>query len=393
MNNNEFNAEYQRSYHSYTSYRYLPSSTASTTFIIVVHILVFVCVCLGIGNIFYVVTKRKYRESPVYSLLLHTLVFGIMTALVISVETLTSIVSYNSDIHLINTNLTCFLTNFAKLSIKSSNIFQVLLIWLILMSERNLTSFQWLYNDYSLRRAQQASSSDPETPTGDSITSIGHTPSILELRNKALSNFVFLRARHILLYSFYVVSFGLAIMFSWYSTYLTFEKKFLVCKSYDFPFFDIIGIFLLLSLPLFFIPALYLFALWPTVFGKFFGGARDPLLVHLKVEDIRRLKYIRVSSFFKWVDGLVIFIHFFALRLAHSSTEVELYYIATLVIILIEQVLFAYYERVFSSFGTILFTSRNISGSRGSLWSRLRGLIFKKNSNEVVDYKNFVDGQ
>lgn len=388
----------------------LPGSVNSTIFLGCIILLALLCTVFAAGNTFYVLKKRKYLDSPVYPVLVHTFVFTLMLVMVICVEAFTSIITEKSDMHLKRNKVTCFLTNFVKFSIESCNIFQIVMVWLILMSERNLTGLQWLYHDYSLRKILQASA-DPErvTETAES-SSDAATSSILALRHRSFGNFLRLRARQLILYSFYVISFGGAIIVGSQSMVVMFMRNHIVCLPImnHSPVAEIVRFLIILSLPFFFIPALYLFLLWPTVFGKFFGGARDPLLAQLKEDDIRRLKYVRVISFLKGADALFAFVHSSSSLYLRGST-VELFRIIALLMMLLELVLFTHYEQAFKTIQSSLTTEHGNSGNSSAGFSipsvareltantgeRVRNLIFKKtgDNDDTVDYKQLVENE
>jgi hypothetical protein len=379
-----------------------------TSYGLVMIILTLACLIVILVNIFHLIMRKKYKQSAVYELLLHFFLFLLFIVLTACVEALSSILTEKTYYHLRRTKWICIFTSYIPFALESCNIFQLLLIWLILMSERNLTGLKCLYNDYRLKKIETGNSQPRDIEAGVSNSSQSPTsradssPSTLSqeeivelngLKANTTKNFLNVHSRSIILYSFYFMVFLITAQLSSSSYTITyFHHPICALDSYA-----LLSFVMLLSMPLFFIPLLYMFLLVPTLFGNFFGGERDPLLKELTDQEKKLLKFIKIASFLRTIDEFLMHIHSSSVFMYDASLQKSARSFG-MFMYLITCILFVYFEELLSD-NCFKRANRPPTSSNVIVKTRdrVRNLIFKKSgietevNEEVVDYRQLVE--
>ena len=195
-------------------------------------------------------------------------------------------------------------------------------------------------------------------------------------------NMIRLNSRHIVLFTFYMIMF----LFSFYPKKKVFSSEFSGGYScYMYSFFEGWFIVVMISFIFFyFLPIFYWLFILATVFSKSFGGARDPLIRSLGEAEIYHLKFIKCATLLKFLEQF--FLHIVATHDLHMSKgSYAITRIIGLVIMLLANVLFMYYENMFAQLRRKimgLFSNRNVNYRV----FRNRGVY-----EETVDYRNLVE--
>jgi hypothetical protein len=361
-------------------------------------------------NIFYMIKNRKLtiHRSASYQILVHYLVFKTLFCLVEFFNIFSSSALNESIFYIRPTNFSCVFTRISSFYFEVCQNFQLLLLWVILLSERSMLGYKYLNSDFELKRAllmiQQTTSvanGNTENATIDSNNTSTTSPTantnpneptaeqrlaadiVKDLGSVSPKNILKLNSRHILLFLFYLIVF----MISFYP-----KRRFFVRDLYRggtqcfmYPHFD--GLFVVIIVAfifLFFLPIFYWLMALSTVFSKSFGGERDPILKRLGEADIFHLKFIKTATIVKFLEQF--FLHIIATHDIHVSKSLyTTSRIIGLTLILLVNILFMFYENVFSSVRrriASLFTNQRINYRA----FRNRGVY-----QETVDYRNLVE--
>ena len=380
-------------------------------FMIVLFILA--CTATYILNIIHIIKHKKYQKSATYQVLVHYFVFKILFCSTEFLTIMSSYVMYPSSFYISPNDFLCFFTKLSAFYLEVCQNFQLLILWLILLSERNLLGFQCLYSDFELKKAMQRNSQmnanggdnfggtigvevnvengiqDGQTapPASSAATPAqpnGSIPesSILKLREKSFKNFLTLNSRHVTFIAFYF----LILLLSFYPKNNFYSMRVgQVSRCYLFSFFDTTFILVLIAfLLLYFMPIFFWLIILSTAFSKLFGGERDPNLRTLGESDIRHLKFIKLATFLKFIEEIML--HIISTHDLHlTKSSYELVRILGLVIVLVTSVLFMYFENMFLSLRRRFinsFTNQRVSYRV----FRNRGVY-----EETVDYRNLVE--
>lgn len=321
-------------------------------------------------SVFYLILFKKYKKSSTYHLLLHYLIFKIFYSWTALMGILTSSSIYDNNLYIIPTKTTCFMVYFGTFFIEASENFQLLLIWVILLSQRNLIGLKCLYIDFEQPEGTQtnASNQEPRTPEP----------------NMTIRNYLMRHSRTITLSIFYIFVFLLSFVFNYQISVLRIGKDYMCAflsnyKQVSFIYF--------ISISFYFLPILFWLIILSTVFSKLFGGERDPILSKLDNSEINHLKFIKFASLLKSIEEFLLHIH----STSHISISYNFYEIVRifgLLIVLLTSILFLIYEGVF-----INMRRRCLPIVRNN--SRPSNVIFRNRGNldqqEIVDYGNLVE--
>ena len=392
------NNEYYSSLVNTEDYYYLKKEKNSKVFPILMLVLTCLCLFSLLACIFFTLWRKHYSKSATYQLTLHYFLFKFFLVLTVCFEALTSILTENSRLHINKSVFYCSLTSYLPFSLEACINFQLLVMWLVLMSERNLTGLQCLYSDFRLKKAISIMKStsaglDPESPTSSSNNQQDQVVDmkVLELRAKSLRNFMHLHMRSILLFVFYVVSFFVSIHLSFTSLFLTTFGGHKICFT---DYYNFSRFLLHLSVPFFFLPLLYAYLLLPTFFGKFFGGSRDPLLEQLSDSEKGHLKFIKIATFLKAIDEILIHVHSSSIFYL-DPIMYKICRVTGLLLILLIAILFLFYEDAVKMVRREQMPTVSI-GAR----DRVQNFIFKRGKDtsatpdaDAIDYKTLVENE
>ena len=292
--------------------------------------------CMSIlAILFHLIRRKRLAKSPLYQILVQLFVCIALILVAKCVEANVTVINSGYRFITHKTHFTCVMSECLPLALEACNSVQVLFIWLIVMSERNLADLKCLYNDFRLKKAMKAG----ESATAEDLL-------ILERKNvRQFKNFIHIYCRWILLGFFYLLVFFIFILFTTKS-YTRLNYGFYFCASNISP---ILHALIHLSYWIFFLPLFYMFILVPLVFGKFFGGERDPLLSQLSESDKRMLKFLRIVTVLKAIDQVLMHAH--ASTEFHFNPNVQKFFrILGMLLTLVILFLFAYYDNALGSF-------------------------------------------
>ena len=351
-------------------------------------------------NIFYIIANRKMtlERSASYQILLQYFVFKILFCLAEFLNIFSSIALSDSLFYIMPSNFSCYFTRLSTFYIEVCQNFQLLLLWVILLSERKMLGFKYLNSDFELKKAlrnnQQAATvvtnGNLENATViDPSSHVSQTPEerasadiVRELGTITPKNVLILNSRHIVLFVFYLIMFTI----SFYPRRNFYSRNYgNGSRCFLSPYFDSTFIILMIAFVfLFFLPIFYwLMAL--SIWGsKNFGGPRDPILKSLSESEIYHLKFIKAATIIKFFEQF--FLHIIATHDIHvSKSSYMASRIIGLSLILLVNFQFMYYESVFMSIRrkvVALFTNQSINYRA----FRNRGVY-----EETVDYRNLVE--
>jgi hypothetical protein len=385
-------------------------------FPLIIILLVVLCEISLLVNIVYIFIFRKYNQSASHHILTHFMIFKFLFCFTEFFNILSSVAFETTDFHLRPTSLLCFLGRYSTFFFETSKNFQLVLIWIVLLSERKLIGFRCLISDFELKkyianrinpRVNLTSSTGIESsnfntddntnstemngiPNGNSrrasTASLGLSSNndsfLTKLREKNFRNFLILNSRTIVLISFY--GFISIISLLPFSTITAREFNSTTrCSMYRY--FDGFLILLVLAfLFLFFLPTFYWLVILSTIFSKLFGGIRDPLLSTLSESDLNHLKFIKIASILKFVENFflhVISTHDFLI----SKNFYEITRLSGLGIILITSTLYMILENVLVNLKRSLFSDDSTN--------RISYFVFRNREadEEAIVYRNLVE--
>jgi hypothetical protein len=390
------------------------STIYDNIFPLMIILLVVLCEISLIVNIAYIFLYRKYNQSASYHILTHYMIFKFLFCFTEFFNILSSVAFETTDFHLRPTNLLCFLGRFSTFFFETSKNFQLLLIWIVLLSERKLIGFRCLISDFELKkyianrinpRVNLTTSSGIENtnfnadnittnetngiPNGNSrrpsTASLGSSSNdsfLTKLREKNFRNFLILNSRTIVLISFY--GFISIISLLPFSSISAREFNSTVrCSMYRY--FDGFLILLVFAfLFLFFLPTFYWLVVLSTIFSKLFGGIRDPLLSTLSESDLNHLKFIKIASILKFVENF--FLHVISTHdILISKNFYEITRLSGLGIVLITSTLFMILENVLVNLKRSLFSEDSTN--------RISYFVFRNREadEEAIVYRNLVE--
>lgn len=355
-------------------------------------------------NIFYMIKNRKLtiQRSASYQILLHYFIFKILFCLAEFLNIFSSSALSGSIFYIRPSNFSCVFTRLSSFYFEVCQNFQLLLLWVILLSERNMIGYRYLNSDFELKRAllktQQTSivaNGNVENTTVDSNANVTNSSNeatqeeraaadiVRDLGTISPKNVLKLNSRHIFLFMFYLFMF----VVSFYPRRRIYARDFHSngTQCFVYPHFD--GLFVVLMVAfifLFFLPIFYWLMALSTVFSKSFGGERDPILKSLGEADIFHLKFIKTATIFKFLEQF--FLHIIATHDLHvTKSSYMTSRIIGLILILTVNILFMFYENVFASVRrriASLFSNQRVNYRA----FRNRGIY-----QETVDYRNLVE--
>lgn len=391
-------------------------------FPLIIILLVVLCEIFLIINIVFIFIFRKYNQSPSYHILTYYMIFVFLFCFTEFFNILSSVALESTDFHLRPNTLICFLGRYSTFFFETSRHFQLVLIWLVLLSERKLIGFRCLTSDFDLKKFTSArlANAAHQTATVNSAgienanfnnesnennttnsasgngrpTSIQTQPSAInnsinsdqflsKLREKNFRNFLILNSRTVTLLSFY----GFITLISVFSFSNITAREFndTTRCSLMYRYFD--GFILLLIIAfifLFFLPTFYWLVLLSTMFSKLFGGSRDPLLCTLTESDLNHLKFIKIASILKFVENFLLHVistHDYVI----SKNFYEITRISGLGVILITAVIFIVLENVLVNLRRSLFSEDSAH--------RISYFVFRNREadEETIVYRNLVE--
>ena len=405
----------------FTGYIKVNESTIyDNIFPLIIILLVVLCEISLLVNIVYIFIFRKYNQSASHHILTHYMIFKFLFCFTEFFNILSSVAFETTDFHLRPTNLLCFLGRFSTFFFETSKNFQLLLIWIVLLSERKLIGFRCLISDFELKKYIanrinprvsltntstgiengnfNAESNMNSTEIGNGIAngnsssrrastaSLGSSSNdsfLTKLREKNFRNFLILNSRTIVLISFY--GFVSIISLLPFSTISAREFNSTIrCSMYRyFDGFLILLVFVFLFI--FFLPTFYWLVVLSTIFSKLFGGIRDPLLSTLSESDLNHLKFIKIASILKFVENF--FLHVISTHdFSFSKNFYEITRLSGLGIILITSTLYMILENVLINLKRSLFSEDSTN--------RISYFVFRNNreaDEEAIVYRNLVE--
>jgi hypothetical protein len=267
------------------------------------------------------VWKRMFRRSATHETLMHVFLFMFMLLFTVCLDSLSTILNENGIWHIRLNKFICAMSGPMPFALESCINFQFFVIWMVLMSERKLTGFDFLNNDFKLKKAvlkfKSTGMADVEAslPSGSTNNNQNQLLSgemkILELRKNTWKNFLLVNSRTIALCIFYTITFGFALHIS-LRTFVIQPRWYYYIQTP--PICWTVSGFVtnwikLLSMPFFFIPFFYLCLTVPILFGKFFGGERDPINNELTESDKKHLMYVKIITSLKAIDIILLHVH------------------------------------------------------------------------------------
>lgn len=326
----------------------------------------------------YSCCTRKSRRHPIYSLLNHYLFFNILLSFDVCIQVLTSPLIRGTTFYMHKTSGNCTLNQFIQMFVEGSQSVQLLLIWLIILAERDLfPRFQFLYASYELDCALH----DGTTLRAD----------IAKLREKTFSNFVIRNSRAFILGVTYSFGFVLSVYFSESSVYP--YKSMSLCIMYSSGGFSYL--FRIFFFFMFYFPLLYYLVAATTCFSSHFGGSRDSIASSLTDRDRDRLTLVKNVTLLRCVIQFLMEVHSSA-YLVLSSTVYELLRLFGFFAIFTTTLLFFKYEGFYPKIRTRLFRLIGRSSPQDS--NQRAGFIFRSEQNRdesssAIDYTNLVENE
>ena len=355
-------------------------------------------------NIAYLIRFKKHKKSVIYELIMYLFTFKFGFCFIESLNILTSSYFEYSDFHLKPTGFLCFVTKFLSLFFELNENFQMLLIWIVLLSQRNLIGFQFLYCDFDLNNQSfnnpiasnnlnmtpASTTASTTTTTTTSNPASNDQQNISRLREKNIKNFLLINSRKIIVNSFIVFSFILSLYFN-KNVSSTSLGSYSYCIINNFYNLSLLRFLYTVTLALYFFPIFYWLVILPTFFSPVFGGPRDPILSKLEQSDFNLIRFIKVASVLKSLDELLL--HLFTTHYWSISYGIyEISRIFGISIILLTSILFFYYDGVYIQFRRSFFTSRDLSGNSRSIFNNRNRLDDdESNREDLIDYRNLVE--
>lgn len=313
-------------------------------------------------------------------------------------KVLSSPIVRTSEFYIYKSSGVCTLHQFLVFLVESSQSFQLTLIWLILLAERNiLPRMRFLYADYELEQASRSSHSSSSPSSVEDQTSVAAAqvrPEIAKLREKTFTSCLTRNSRALILGVFYLVSFIVSVVLSPSYVYTYKTNKLCIYSGFsETPYVLRLAIYFL-----FFFPILYYLIALATCFSKYFGGEADPIRERLQATDRDRIDLVKKVTLLKCIIEVATEMHTSS-YLFLSTTVFELLRLSGLLAILVTTVLFFRYESFYSKlrerfFGSSTNSNNSGNGNNGSGGGSLRGLTVRGRrspDDTVVDYRNLVE--
>ena len=149
-------------------------------------LLVILCECFLLIDIVYIFLFKKHRQSATYHILTHYMIFKLMFCFAEFFNILSSVALEETDFHLKPTDAICFMGRYFTFVAESAMNFHIVLIWVVLLSERRIIGFRSLLSDFELRNAcaitPMSTSPQPPlvTPTQPSTAIMTPSPSLAD---------------------------------------------------------------------------------------------------------------------------------------------------------------------------------------------------------------------
>jgi hypothetical protein len=332
-------------------------------------------VLLSLLCIIYLIRFGKHKKNVLYSILFHFFFIKIIFSITSCVSILMLGLFSQSKFYIRPSTDVCILERFFFFISDASLHFYLLLMWLILLSQRNIINLEFLYCDFNqhiIKKNGQdtnANNSLAINNTGNSNSTTNESlNSNIEIeqqqqqqqqqrRSQTTSNNeekkgcierLKLKSRKILLTSFYIsltiLSFKAAIH---YSAVSVFRSP--ICAMLKPHLFTHLAYILM-----FFFPIVYWIFFLSVVFWNFFGGNKDPLADKLDDTDKALLKFIKLASILKSLE--MFFSHLQSIFYGVIDvTLLELSKASVFFLSLATVILFMYYENIFMALKRSVF--------------------------------------
>lgn len=247
-----------------------------------------------------------------------------------------------------------------------------MLIWLILIAERNIfPRFRFLYADYELE----------ETASIEQAANV--RPEIAKLREKTFTSCLTRNSRALILGTFYLASFFISSIMSPSYVYTYRTTKLCIHSGFS----EIPYLVRLILYFFFFFPIIYYLIALPTCFSKYFGGESDPIREKLLSTDYDRIELVKKVTLLKCLIEIATELHTSSYVFL-STTIYELLRLTGLAAILATTLLFFRYENFYSKIKSMFFGSTTGSSNPRALAVRGGG---RRSPDTVVDYTNLVE--
>lgn len=348
--------------------------------IIFLMFLIFLSMSLVLFNLIYIFVFKKYKKNSIYQILSHYFSFKFLFLIVEIFDIITSYEFSNSDLYINPNTVICQFNKISNYFLEFSMSFQIFLIWLILLSQRKLTCFQFLYK-YDDYKEEIEPNTNNETSTLRS-TQFQNMKQASFKRLIRLAKFLRKHIRTVILASIYLIGLSVAL-FLYIGKNVTMYKGKNICGYSDLKRnYLAIKIVNVILLYLYFFPLLYFTLAMPTFFYKLFGTRNDPLISNLEKSDRRLLKYFKLASVLDVIEEILLY-----LIISHFPTYPVVFIFTKtfgLMVIPVSSILFIYYENKDSILKTLGSVYAKVQFNK----RRRANQIFKGSQVETIAYRN-----
>ena len=348
--------------------------------IIFLMFLIFLSMSLVLFNLIYIFVFKKYKKNSIYQILSHYFSFKFLFLIVEIFDIITSYEFSNSDLYINPNTAICQFNKISNYFLEFSMSFQIFLIWLILLSQRKLTCFQFLYkyDDYK-EEIEPNTNNETSTLRSTRFQNVIHASFKRLIR---LAKFLRKHIRTVILASIYLIGLSVAL-FLYIGKNVTMYKGKNICGYSDLKRnYLAIKIVNVILLYLYFFPLLYFTLAMPTFFYKLFVTRKDPLINNLEKSDMRLLKYIKLASVLDVIEEILLY-----LIISHFPTYPVVFIFTKtfgLMIIPVSSILFIYYENKDSILNTLGSFYAKVQFNK----RRRTHQIFKGSQVETIAYRN-----
>lgn len=322
---------------------------------------------------------RRNRMSrapahPIYYLINQYLFFNILVAYDVCLKVVSSPIVRNSRFFMYKTSTVCTVDKFLAVFVESVQMFQLTLVWLIMLAERGVfPRARLLYADYEIAQSKR----DNNTIRSE----------VAKLREKTFTNCVTRNSRGLILVAFYTLAFFVASALS--PSFVYYHRTTQICifrGSSEVPYAMRLAIEYF-----FFMPTLYYLLAITVWFGQYFGGELDPVRASLVPSDLDRIGLVKKLTLLKCVIKVATEIHMSS-YLFLSTTLYEILRVLGLLAVLASILIFMWHENMHTKITNLIFSAtRGTGGSNSSASVSEQPVNHHRSPHTVVDYTNLVE--